>query len=242
MRKAADILRVVDHRPWELPSGSWIMMQGWYDLLFAHWPISVDALRPLIPEALIIDTFEDSAWLGITPFDLKMRPRGLPTLFHFPEMNCRTYVIYRGKPGIFFFSLDAGSRLAVWGAHTFFLLPYFYAQMKIEKNGEMVSYSSRRIHEGASFAGQYGPEGPVRLARPGTLEHWLTERYCLYTYSNNRLFREEIHHPPWPLQRATGEIAENTIAAAKGISLPDMAPLLHFAADLDVLIWPLRAI
>lgn len=79
-----------------------------------------------------------------------------------------------------------------------------------------VSYSSRRIREGASFAGQYGPEGPVRLACPGTLEHWLTERHCLYTYSNNRLFRGEIHHPPWPLQRATGEIAENTIAAAKG--------------------------
>ncbi|MCU1297860.1 MAG: hypothetical protein JWO91_2138 [Acidobacteriaceae bacterium] len=241
MRTAAEILGVIDHRPWELPSGSWVMMQGWRDLLFAHWPISVETLRPLIPQPLIIDTFEHSGWLGITPFDLKMRPRGLPTVSHFPELNCRTYVVYRDKPGVFFFSLDARSRLAVWGARRFFLLPYFYAKMKIKKRGGTLVYSSQRIDENASFVGQYCPEGPVRAADPGTLEHWLTERYCLYTYSHNRLFRGEIHHRPWPLQRANCEIAENTIAVARGISLPDTAPLFHFAAHLDVLVWPLRA-
>jgi uncharacterized protein YqjF (DUF2071 family) len=242
MRTATDILEVTDHRPWGLPPGPWIMMQTWSDLLFAHWPVSVDALRPLVPEPLVIDTFERSGWLGITPFDLRLRPRGLPNLFHFPELNCRTYVVYRGKPGIFFFSLDAGSRLAVWGARMFFLLPYFYAKMKIQRRGEMLTYSSHRIDQSASFGAQYRPEGPVRLADRGTLEHWLTERYCLYTYSqsHSQLFRGEIHHLPWPLQRATCELGENTIPARHGISLPNAAPLFHFAAQLEVLIWPLR--
>jgi len=131
MRAPTDVLDATDHRPWDVPSGLWVMMQGWYDLLFVHWPVPADALRPLIPEALAVDTFERTAWLGIIPFDLRMRPRGLPTLSHFPELNCRTYVVHRDKPGIFFFSLDAGSRLAVWGARKFFLLPYFYAEMKI---------------------------------------------------------------------------------------------------------------
>jgi uncharacterized protein YqjF (DUF2071 family) len=102
MRTPTDILKVTDHRPRELPYGSWLMMQGWYDLLFAHWPISADALRDLIPEPLVIDTFERSAWVGITPFDLRIRPRALPTLSHFPELNCRTYAIHRDKPGVFF--------------------------------------------------------------------------------------------------------------------------------------------
>jgi hypothetical protein len=216
------------------------MMQRWDDLLFAHWPISADALRDLIPEPLVIDTFERSAWLGITPFDLRIRPRALPTLSHFPELNCRTYVIHRDKPGVFFFSLDAGSRLAVWGARRFFLLPYFYAKMKIQKRRDVFAYSSHRIHQSASFAGQYRPEGPVRPAERATIDHWLTERYCLYTYSGNQLFRGEIHHLPWPLQRATCEIAENTIAAVQRISLPNTTPLLHFSAQLEVLIWPLQ--
>jgi uncharacterized protein YqjF (DUF2071 family) len=218
------------------------MMQGWYDLLFAHWPVSVDLLRPLIPQVLNIDTFDGNAWVGITPFDLKMRPRGLPTLSHFPELNCRTYVVYRDKPGIFFFSLDAGSRFAVWGARRFFLLPYSYAEMKIEKRGDQFVFSSHRIHGNPPFVGRYRPQGPVAFTARHSLEHWLTERYCLYTYSNNQVFRGEIHHQPWPLQPATCEITKNTIATVQRIPLPNTAPLFHFSAQLDVLIWPLRAL
>jgi uncharacterized protein YqjF (DUF2071 family) len=151
-------------------------------------------------------------------------------------------VVYQGKPGVFFFSLDAASRLAVWGARTFFRLPYFYAKMRIQRQDEMFGYSSHRIRQSASFKAQYRAEGAVNLASPGTLEHWLTERYCLYTCSPNQLFRAEIHHPPWPLQRATCEISENTIAAAHGILLPRIAPLFHFAKQLQVLVWPLRTV
>jgi uncharacterized protein YqjF (DUF2071 family) len=240
VRRPAEILSFTDHRPWKLPSGSWLMVQGWYNLLFAHWSVPKESLRLLVPEPLALDTYEGSAWVGITPFDLRLRPRGLPVLSHFPELNCRTYVLYGDKPGIFFFSLDAGSWPAVWGARTLFRLPYFHAKTKVRTCNGLVNYSSHREGTPASFVAAYGSEGPVYRAQPGSLEHWLTERYCLYTYSHKRLFRGDIHHLPWPLQQASGEIAENTLATANGIRLPSTEPLLHFSRELDVLIWPLR--
>jgi uncharacterized protein YqjF (DUF2071 family) len=240
MQEAAEILRVTNHRPWKLPRGPWLMMQRWSDLLFAHWPVAPEVMRPLVPNALDLDTFEGTCWLAVTPFELWARPRGLPTLSHFPELNCRTYVTYRGKPGVFFFSLDAGSRFAVWGARTFYRLPYFYSRMRKQSAADGIHYVSRRPEREAVFMGQYQSNGTVRRSEKGSLEHWLTERYCLYTCMQERVYHAEIHHVPWPLQEATCEIQQNTIAAAAGIRLPETAPLLHFSRQLDVLIWPLR--
>lgn len=240
MLSGSDILSVTHHRPWKLPSGPWVMTQGWYDLLFAHWPIKADILRPLVPDSLTVDTFAGTAWLSITPFDLHLRPRALPVVSHFPELNCRTYVIYQDKPGIYFFSLDAGNHLAVFGARGFFLLPYHYSIMTARKENGGIFYSSRRTRETATFVAKYHPVGAVRLTSAGTLEHWLTERYCLYTQRRNWLFRGEIHHLPWPLQDATCELQENTTALASGVALPEIRPLCHFAKELDALIWPLR--
>lgn len=217
------------------------MLQSWYDLLFAHWPVVPQKLRSLIPPAFEIETFDGQAWLAVTPFHMDMRPRGLPGLkLHFPEMNCRTYVSYRGKPGVFFFSLDAGSRLAVWGARSFYHLPYFYSQMKVERKEKQIAYSSARVESTASFVAIYQPASEVRHSHPGSLEHWLTERYCLYTSTRNHVYSAEIHHLPWPLQNASCRIEHNRIAAAAGIELPDAPPLLHFAERIEVLIWPLR--
>lgn len=239
----SEILRVVEHRPWPLPSEPWVMIQVWSDLLFAHWPVSAKELRRLIPAQLEIDTFDGQAWLAITPFRLWLRPRGLPPLpavLRFPELNCRTYVRFGNKPGVFFFSLDAGSKLAVWAARRFYLLPYFYAQMMVKTDGGRFSYSCKRPGTGALFTATYSAESAVRRARPATLEQWLTERYCLYTHSRTTLYRAEIHHHPWPLQDAACEIQENSIARAAGIQLPRERALLHFARELAVLIWPLR--
>jgi len=217
------------------------MLQSWYDLLFVHWPIAPEKLRPLIPPTLKVEVFNEQAWVGVTPFHMDMRPRGLRGLrLHFPELNCRTYVSYGGKPGVFFFSLDAGSRLAVWGARSFYQLPYFYSRMKVERKEKQIAYSSARVGSNASFAARYHPESGVRHSQPGPLEHWLTERYCLYTATGHHVHRAEIHHVPWPLQDASCEIQRNEVAAAAGIDLPKTAPLLHFAAKIDVLIWPLR--
>jgi uncharacterized protein len=240
VRRPEELLRVTAHRPWDLPPGPWVMMQGWYNLLFAHWSLRERDLRSLIPAPLALDTYEGTAWVGITPFDIRIRPRGMPVISHFPELNCRTYVVFGGKSGVFFFSLDAGSWMAVGGARSVCRLQYFHGSMKVREHNAVVDYSSRRNATSASFIANYNPEGLVYNALPGSLDHWLTERYCLYTYSHGRLFRADIHHLPWPLQRARCVIAENTVAKAGGIRLPETEPILHFAQELDVLVWPPR--
>jgi uncharacterized protein YqjF (DUF2071 family) len=163
----------------------------------------------------------------------------IPGTSRFAELNVRTYVRFGGKPGVFFFSLDAASRAAVWGARTTYHLPYFYARMKVSEANGQLRYESFR-NDGAQFRGAYRPVGPVQLRTPGTLERWLTERYCLYTVFQGSVFRAEIHHAQWPLQDAEADIATNTMASAAGISLRQTPPLLHFSKRLDVLIWPLR--
>jgi uncharacterized protein YqjF (DUF2071 family) len=225
------------------------MVQTWNDLLFAHWPVPAEILRPLVPSALSLDTFDGQCWVAVTPFHMTgIRARGLPPipgLARFPELNVRMYVTVGGKPGVYFFSLDAGSRVAVWSARAAYRLPYFYARMKVGYNDDWVMYNSRRksFHNSdAAFTGKYRAAGAIQLRRPGTLEHWLTERYCLYTVAGDDAFRAEIHHAQWPLQDAEAEITENTMASAAGIELPEGPPMLHFVKKLDVLIWPLRKI
>ena len=164
----------------------------------------------------------------------------LPGLSRFPEMNVRTYVTYGGKPGVYFFSLDAANLPAVWAARTFYHLPYFHAAMTAEERDGTIQYSSRRRVAPAEFRARYRPIAPVYPRAKGSLEHWLTERYGLYTTHRDQVYRGEIHHHPWPLQNAEGELETNTVAAAAAIRLPETAPLLHFARRLQVLIWPLR--
>jgi uncharacterized protein len=233
------------HRPWPLPGGSWLMAQTWHDLLFAHWRVPIAAVREHVPPELPVDTFDGSAWVGVTPFRLTgLRLRAVPPaplLSTFLELNARTYVTLGGKPGIWFFSLDAASRLAVAAARRAYRLPYFHARMSAEPEGEGLRYRSERLsarERPAEFAGRYAPAGGVFRAAPESLEYFLAERYCLYAVDGGRVFRAEIHHPPWPLQRAGAELERNTMPPP-GIPI-DGEPLLHYAARQDVLIWPLR--
>ena len=224
------------------------MAQSWHDLLFMHWRIPPEALWPLIPASLQLDAYEGQCWLGIVPFRmtgvrLRIMP-ALPGLSAFPELNVRTYVMAEGKPGVWFFSLDAGNPIAVAVARAWFHLPYFRARMSLEERDGWIDYDSvrtpRRVAP-AVLRVRYRPAGQVFFANPGTLEHWLTERYCLYAAdSRGRIFRGEIHHPPWPLQPAEAEIAENSMASAAGIELTRETPLLHFARRQDVLVWAPR--
>ena len=237
------LLRQTDHRPWALPSGPWIMTQIWRDLLFAHWRVPVAAVRPLIPGGLELDTFDGEAWISVTPFHMSVRPRGMPILpgmSALPELNCRTYVRTEGKPGVFFFSLDTASRAAVLGARTAYHLPYFRARMCVTKRDGTISYSSHRGK--AAWLADYAPISPVVHALPGALDHWLTERYCLYTGWRGRVYRGEIHHAPWPLQKAWAKIAENSVAQAAGVEASGPPALLGFSRELKVLIWPLQRI
>ena len=233
------------HRPWPVPQQPWIMAMRWHDLLFMHWPIQSEAIRQYIPSQLSLDTFEGTAWIGVVPFRMSgVTPRliaALPYLSAFPELNVRTYVSVEGKPGVWFFSLDAGNTIAVEAARDLFHLPYYNARMTCDLEGEGIRYSSLRTHRGAAPAAlqmRYRPTGPAYRSAPGTLEHWLTERYCLYAANRKgAIWRGDIHHARWPLQPAEAEITHNTMTAQMRLGLPAARPLLHFARYLEVIAW-----
>jgi uncharacterized protein YqjF (DUF2071 family) len=242
---ADSILFATAHRPWPAPMAPWIMTQRWNDLLFLHYSFAPEALRALVPDVLRLDTYEQRAWLSITPFWIShLRPPGVPSmpwLSHFAEINVRTYVTYQGKPGVYFFSLDAGNLSAVWGARMFYRLPYWQASIKVKGRGEAkIEYASKRQHgpKPAEFRGSYGPAGSRRFhAHPGSLEHFLSERYCLYAFSRKRLYRSEIHHLPWELEEAAAKLELNTMAQPTGLQLPSQPELVYFSRELKVLFW-----
>lgn len=243
-----EILHDVAHRPWPMPDKPWLMTQTWHDLLFAHWPIDSTALRAHVPAGFEIDTYEGQAWIAVVPFRMtNVAPRGVPALpwvSAFPELNVRTYVRVHGRPGVYFFSLDAANPVAVGVARTLVHLPYFTAAMEVEQEEDWISYRSRRTSTKgapAELVARYRPLGPVTAPVDGTLEHFLTERYCLFTVDQAfRAYSLDIHHPRWPLQAAEAEITANTMADAAGIRLPSMAPLLHFSKRQDMVGWGLK--
>ncbi len=233
------------HRPWPLPSNPWFMGQTWCNLLFAHWRVEPAALERVVPPQLPLDLRDGSAWIGVTPFTvLGFRLHGtppIPFVATFPELNVRTYVTVNGKPGIFFHSLDAGSSFAVAAARRSYRLPYFRARASLEHHDATVRYESRRVNgPEAEFAAEYRGKGPDPDAEEGSLARWLAERYCLYTLDERgRVLRADIHHPPWPLERASATMERNTMTRPLGIEL-EGEPLLHYSARQDTVIWRLR--
>jgi hypothetical protein len=239
-----DVLDQTAHRPWPLPGGPWLMTQTWNDLLFAHWPVDKQALREHVPARFELDLFDGDAWLGVVPFRMtNVAPRlvpALPWISAFPELNVRTYVTVDGKPGVHFFSLDAGNAVVVGAARTLLNLPYFTAKMDVRVGGDgSVQYESRRTSQPcADFTARYRGLGDGHGPAAGTLEYFLTERYCLYAIDHtHQAYRLDIHHPPWALERGDAEITLNTMAEAAGIRLPDIGPLLHFAKRQDAVCW-----
>lgn len=245
-RRQRSTLGETSHRPWPLPERGWFMGQSWRHLLFAHWRVDVDELRRVIPPQLPLDLHAGEAYVGITPFRVEgFRLRSTPpapVLSRFLEVNVRTYVNYGGKPGIYFLSLDADSRIAVAGARKTYRLPYFHARQELWEEAGQVQFRSRRIAAdgpAAELECEFEPGGEAP-AEPGSLEHWLTERYCLYTLAEGgTVQRGEIHHPPWPLQHATATFPANTMTRGYGLELLG-EPLLHYSELQDVLLWAIR--
>jgi uncharacterized protein YqjF (DUF2071 family) len=225
-------LRETEHRSYPIPERPWTMGQTWQHLFFAQWRVPHDVLRPHVPERLELEEHDGSAWIGLTPFRVAgLRLRGappLPLLSSFHELNCRTYVRAGDRPGIWFFSLDASSRAAVVVARRTYRLPYRYA--RIEASGD----SFHAEVDGGEFRATYRGVGTPAPADPGTLEHFLVERYCLYAADG--AMRAEIHHAPWPLQPAEAEVEQRGIAPVELHG----EPLCHFAHRLDVVIWSLE--
>jgi uncharacterized protein YqjF (DUF2071 family) len=235
-------------RPWHVPGRPWLMAQTWNDLLFAHWSVPPDMLRPMLPDGLQLDTFADKAWVGIVPFHMTdIHLRGVPPApftSAFPELNVRTYVTHGDKPGVWFFSLDAMHLAAVEVARATYNLPYFHAQMHTYNEGTVTHYYSRRRDwraKSGAFIGRYRPVSETFHADEGTLEYWLTARFALYAADRNSIiYRGEIAHTPWALQIAEAEIELNTVAQSHGITLSNEAPLLHFSKRLEVAIWSIE--
>jgi uncharacterized protein YqjF (DUF2071 family) len=221
------------------------MAQTWHNLLFAHWPVAPEVLRPHLPPGLTLDTFDGQAWIGLILFRLSgIRLRGcppVPLMSSFPEINVRTYIRDEGRPAILFLSLDADNLLGIELAKRWYHLPYLQAKMQFSSDGDAVQFTSHRTSPQAPFAafsGSYGPTGPAMPSAPGSLEHWLTERYRLYTVDRRGgLHRGDIYHDPWPLQPATATITANTMAQAHGITLPDTAPLCHYTRHMPARFW-----
>lgn len=245
-----DFLSQISHRPYPPPQTPWVMRQTWYNLLFAHWPVPPGVMRRILPPQLEPDLFEGQAWLGVVPFGMsRVHLRftfPVPWLSYFLELNVRTYVTVRGRPGVYFFSLDAANPVAVALARRWYKLPYFNARMKMRSGPDgWIHYESQRTHGGApaaDFHARYRPVGEAYSSIRGALDHWLTERYCLYTVSDGVVYRGEIHHAPWPLQLADAEIELNTMAAPAGLDLPSLPPLLHFARSLEIVAWPIMPV
>lgn len=247
----------MSHRPYPPPASPPLMNMRWNTLLFAHWRVDADTLRSLIPPALALDTFAGDAWIAVVPFTMShtypvLAPVNVPRVSDFVELNVRTYVTLGGKSGVFFFSLDAASRIAVRLARRFFFLPYMDAEMKCDKLplplgegwGEGIAYQSHRTHKGeppADFEATYQPCGPAFSAQPGSLEYFLSARYCLYSADKHgNVYRGEIDHADWPLQPAECEITCNTLTTPINIALALKPDHLLYVQQLDVVAWALQ--
>jgi uncharacterized protein YqjF (DUF2071 family) len=243
--RQAHVLEETSHRPWPLPDAQWVQAQTREDVLFAHWRVALDELARVLPPGVALDTHDGDAWLGLVPYRVtNLRLRGLPALPRgFPMLEVRTYVTVDGRPGSWLASLDAASALLAEAAKRVHRLPAYKAQMSAASDTlahgytctkPTVRFESRR--DGLSFRAAYGPDGEEFTCAPGTLEHFLTERYCIYTADGGRLYRAELHHAPWRLQPAAAEIEEVTLAPVPIHGEPHLA----YAGAQDLLVWPLE--
>jgi len=231
------------------PRGVPLMRQWWGKLLFMHWPVAPKLLRPLVPPMLSIDTFEGQAWVGVVPFTMwGVRPYvtpPLPGLSAFHELNVRTYVHFDGVPGVLFLSMDINSAPAAWAARQFFFLPYYHARMSLRQRDHTIDYASERLNGDAgpaAFQATWTFDEPLPAAEPGSLDFFLTERYCLYTAYREQLYRLRVFHEPWPLRRAALATHDSTVLEALGLPAPPGEPLLHYADALKVDIFPLKRV
>ncbi|HBZ08711.1 MAG TPA: DUF2071 domain-containing protein [Bacillus bacterium] len=240
-----DIYKEDGHRPLPLPPNNWIMRQAWRDVLFLHWPVQPEQLRPFIPSELEIDTYDGSAWIGIVAFAMEgIYFRGLSffsVVTPFSEMNVRTYVKHKGKPGVFFISLDVNDWASLNIAKRWYRLPYHSADISIRPKGSTIYYESIRKNQPVRFEGTCTAKQEEYFPVNGTLDHFLTEKYCFYTACDKiNIFYGDIHHPPWPLQRADFQIQRNTLFSPLNLDFSDETPIVHFSKGVDSLMWNVK--
>jgi uncharacterized protein YqjF (DUF2071 family) len=239
-----DIVNIDRLQPSRRPSGRTVGLQSWRQLLFAHWPVAAEAVQPLLPTGLTLDTYQGVAYVGLVPFAMRsVRRPGVPSWagLSFLETNLRTYVHVDGRdPGVYFFSLDASSRLAVAVARRRVGLPYFLARMRSIVQAGEVTYALRRLSPSPARLYVRYRVGPlIGPSNPGTLEHFLLERYLLHVPRAGALWTLQVHHPPYPARAAqVVEVREDLFAAAGLPAVTGLPPIAHFASGVDVEIFP----
>jgi uncharacterized protein YqjF (DUF2071 family) len=235
--------------PTRRPQGHPAGYQKWRSLLFLHWEVPAAALRTLVPPELEVDTFQGRAYVGLVPFTMRdVRPSRFfppaPTARDFHELNVRTYVHRQGRdPGVWFFSLDATSSLAVLGARAFFHLPYWRARIDRQTDGERLAYRAGRLSAGESpptLQARWELGEALGMAAAGTFEHFLVERYYLYARTaRGRLLRGQVHHHPYPLRRARVTTLEESFLGAMGVERGGALASELWSEGVDVEIFPL---
>ncbi|WP_243292513.1 DUF2071 domain-containing protein [Bacillus sp. FJAT-47783] len=240
-------LQKIDHRPYPMPNNRWLMTQTWKDLLFIHWPVAKEEIEKHIPSPLQVDTFEGKAWIAIVPFWLKsIRLHGLPRIpfaSTFFEINVRTYVTYKNRRGVYFFTLDANHLPAIKIAKATFFLPYLHATVNLTKSGDFVNFKSIRKQHGypkATFHANYEPTSSPFLAQRGSLEEWLIERYNLLLVNRGKVYIGEIHHKQWELQHANVDIKTNELLSFLPSSIVKEPPLVHYSKFMRAFIWKFK--
>ena len=220
--------------------------QHWRSLLFMHWPVAVETLRQLVPAELELDLFEDNAYVGIVPFEMEgVRPWWWPKScsMSFLETNLRTYVICNGQPGIYFFSLEANSRLAVFGARAGWGLPYHYGRASISRANGMTEYETRRPGNGPRHSVRYRVGSEVGPSEPGTLQHFFLERYLLFVERAGKLYSGQVHHVPYPAFDADVLEVHDELMAAAGLPGAAKPPeFAHFSPGVDVEVFSLTRV
>jgi uncharacterized protein len=240
MKKSTKILlyQSVSHRTWPLPSKKWSYYQEWNNALFLHWKVSIDLLEPFIPKDLMLDTFENEAWISVVAFTMeKIRPKNLPAfppISNFHEINIRTYVIHNGKPGVYFLNIEAQKLLSAKLSKFLSRLPYEKARMKRSQKNELQDYTSKLKKKGFAFASKYRISD--QLVSKTNLDLWLTERYCLYLDRGGKTYIYEIHHLPWELQDVQVSEIQTNYRIGK-IDLNDSPDLIHYSKGVNVIAW-----
>ena len=222
------------HRPEGRANGT----QSWRSLLFMHWPVPVDVMRRLVPEPLELDLWEGTAYIGVVPFKMqRVRPKWLPPAFAFEflEANVRTYVYHGNQPGVYFFSLEAASALAVWCARQFWGLPYYYAHMNTHEENEIIQYESVRRHSGAKHKVRYRIGEKLGPTQPETLEFFFLERYVLFVERQRQLLAGRVYHQPYPAHLAEVLSIEDELMLASGFEYTNELPhFAHYSPGVDV--------
>ncbi len=222
----------------------WIAAQRWEQVLFVNWRVPADAIRPLVPEQLELDSHGGDTWVSLLPLRMAhVHLRDVPPvpgLTGFPELNLRTYVVHDGRPGVYFFSLDAPGHMMVWLGRHVFHLAYDLADMSMDEVDGKVVFASHRRGANAEFRATYCGIGDAAPAADGSLEQFLTERYCMYALDHaGHLRRGDIRHDPWQLRRADADIALGTVAQAAGLPVPPDPEVVLYSDATDNVVWPM---